>query len=200
MSTRTDSSCALEPRTSSPREEAERASRDLPHCGMGHEGCTRTEATIYSREIGEGRTRTLPYNLYKKTALTGCRQTPIGRFLRSHKLFRTWAETTPRHPCVLHAWNQDEKVYCFVLYIEHPLEGERRCETLWMCLIDSCCSVPASCSSAVQGHRDHIQLETCPCPALSPSRKPPLWARPGKESSGLSKGSTRVDSCFPQVK
>lgn len=135
---------------------------------MGHEGCTRTGATIYSREIGEGRTRTLPYNLYKKTALTGCRQTPIGRFLRSLKLFRTWAETTPRHPCVLHAWNQDEKVYCFVLYIEDPLEGERRCETLWMCLIDSCCSVPASCSSAVQGHRDHIQLETCPCPALSP--------------------------------
>ena len=95
MSTRTDSSCALEPRDSNPSRRSRTASRDLPHCGMGHEGCTRTEATIYSREIGEGRTRTLPYNLYKKTALTGCRQTPIGRFLNPINFFEPGRKQPP---------------------------------------------------------------------------------------------------------
>ena len=33
-----------------------------------------------------------------------------------------------------------------------------------------------------------------------PSRKPPLWTRPGKESSGLSKGQREWTPCFPQVK
>ena len=72
---------------SSPSRRSRTCEQDLPHCGMGHEGCTRTEATIYSEGDRRRTNAYTSYNLYKKTALTGCRQTPIGRFLNPINFF-----------------------------------------------------------------------------------------------------------------